>query len=51
MITKGIPVKAEEALFIFVDGMVPASSSFVSDFDIDKSTPVTFEVHRETTFG
>ena len=51
MITKGIQVRAEEALFVFVDGMVPASSSFVSDFDIDKSKPVTFEVQRETTFG
>ena len=51
MITKGIRVRAEEALFVFVDGMVPASSSFISDFDIDKTQPVTFEVQRETTFG
>ena len=51
MLSKGLSVRPEEALFMFVDGKLPVSSSFISDYDTDKSNPVTFEMQRETTFG
>ena len=51
MLSKGISVRPEEALFMFVNGKLPVSSSFISDYDTDELNPVTFEMQRETTFG